>query len=217
MKHKIFFFLLLMGLASVATAQGEVKGILHQLQETYSQVQGFQGQFKQEHYTKKGEAPRHATGVISYKHPDQMRWEYDPPNAQTLVINSETMWLYDPLLENVTIRDVKKSEGGNALLELMDFGNLTQNFTQRLLTRKILKDTENRVIELIPKHTRIGDLKFAQIEVSEDRHVSRLVLFNQRGSYQIFELIHIDYAPSFDENFFEFQVSENMEVIYLNE
>ena len=70
---------------------------------------------------------------------------------------------------------------------------------------------------MIPKQTRIGDLKFAQIEVTRDLHVKRLVIFNQKGSYQIFELTHIDYNPSFEENFFEFQVSDNMEVIHLNE
>ena len=212
MKYLVFCFFI-----SFATHSFAQQSILQKMQETYLGVQGFQGQFKQQHYAKKGEKPRHATGVISYQKPKQMRWEYDPPNAQTLVINSKTMWLYDPLLENVTIREIKKSQGGHALLELMEFGNLTQNFTQRLLTRKILATSENTVIELIPKQTRIGDLKFAQIEITEDYHVKRLLIFNQKGSYQIFELIHIDYAPSFDENFFEFQVSDNMEVIHLNE
>ena len=139
MKHIIFYLCFSVAFATHVFAQ---KSILQKIQETYANEQGFQGKFKQQHYSKKGEKPRYATGIISYKRPKQMRWEYDPPNAQTLVINSKMMWLYDPLLENVTIRDVKKSKGGDALLKLMEFGNLTQNFTQRLLTKKFLQQVE---------------------------------------------------------------------------
>ena len=53
-----------------------------------------------------------------------MRWLYAAPEEQLLVTNGETLWLYDTLLENVTIQKLEKLTDGTALSFLLGLGDL---------------------------------------------------------------------------------------------
>ncbi|MFA5493811.1 MAG: outer membrane lipoprotein chaperone LolA [Porticoccaceae bacterium] len=44
------------------------------------------------------------TGTLTVARPGKVRWESDAPYEQLVVSDAETLWLYDPDLEQVTVR-----------------------------------------------------------------------------------------------------------------
>jgi len=86
-----------------AQAQACDTALLAKAQSAYQALAGFQGEFKQEDTETSGRVLT-ASGKIAYRKPGQMRWEYAAPNEQLLVTDGSTVWLYDPLLENVTVQ-----------------------------------------------------------------------------------------------------------------
>jgi len=77
---------------------------LERVQEHYLEMQSFQGNFLQTTIVESEDRRASASGIIAYQRPGKMRWEYQEPDPQLLVTDGDTLWLYDPLLENVTIQ-----------------------------------------------------------------------------------------------------------------
>lgn len=68
-------------------------------------------------------------GQMSLSRPGQFRWEVIHPNKQLIITNRNKLWIYDPDLEQVTIRTLTK-EAGEAPALLLSSSNqkLTESF-----------------------------------------------------------------------------------------
>ena len=124
---------------------------LEQVQERYQEMQSFQGNFLQTTIVESEDRRASASGIIAYQRPGKMRWEYQEPDPQLIVTDGDTLWLYDPLLENVTIQELAAVTDGTALAFLLGAGELTEDFTQRRMQKSLLDpDKSWEVLELVP-------------------------------------------------------------------
>ena len=64
------------------------------------------GKFQQTLIDERGEVLQKSSGTFSVERPGKLRWETGEPFPQLLVTNNKKLWLYDPDLEQVTIRPV---------------------------------------------------------------------------------------------------------------
>ena len=62
--------------------------------------------FVQELIDRDGKTSDRAVGTLYLKKPGRFRWDYTQPQ-QLIVSDGETLWLYDPELEQATVRKVK--------------------------------------------------------------------------------------------------------------
>ena len=109
----LIYFLIL---GSVGQPVAEEKNLLQLIQKQYKSIRSFSGSFIQSSHRADTETgPKKAEGLVSYKRPGKMRWFYEAPEEQLLITNGQTMWLYDPLLENVTVQKLEKITEGTAL------------------------------------------------------------------------------------------------------
>ncbi len=111
---------------------------MERVQERYLEMQSFQGNFLQTTIVESEDRRASASGIIAYQRPGKMRWEYQEPDPQLLVTDGDTLWLYDPLLENVTIQELAAVTDGTALAFLLGAGELTEDFTQRRMQKSLL-------------------------------------------------------------------------------
>ncbi|HUJ76995.1 MAG TPA: outer membrane lipoprotein carrier protein LolA, partial [bacterium] len=140
------------------------QALLGQVQTVYQGLASFRAQFEQED-VQPGAKPRTAQGTLAYRKPGHMRWEYAPPNAQLLVTDGSTVWLYDPLLDNVTEQALGQVTQGTPLKFLLGAGSLTSDFTCRAAT--LTPPSDGLVyLELEPR-TDIPPLAFIQLGVKE--------------------------------------------------
>ena len=78
---------------------------------------------------KQGQVTERATGQLSLSRPDRFRWDYQQPYAQTIVADGKKLWLYDPDLEQVTVRLLEQGLGATPAMLLSGSGKVGDAFT----------------------------------------------------------------------------------------
>jgi outer membrane lipoprotein carrier protein len=77
---------------------------------------------------KQGQVTDRATGKLSISRPDRFRWDYREPYAQTIVADGKKLWLYDPDLEQVTVRSLEQGLGATPAMLLSGSGKASDAF-----------------------------------------------------------------------------------------
>jgi outer membrane lipoprotein carrier protein len=91
-------------------------------------LRSLDGRFAQKVFDANGTATDRSEGRISLKAPRQFRWEYQQPYPQLIVADGDHLWLYDPDLEQVTVRVQSYEEQSSPLAALIDPGELDRQF-----------------------------------------------------------------------------------------
>ncbi|MDR3477711.1 MAG: outer membrane lipoprotein chaperone LolA [Gammaproteobacteria bacterium] len=63
---------------------------------------------------------QHTQGHFALQRPGKFRWEVVKPTAQVIIANGSRLWIYDPDLEQVTIRNFSKTAGQTPAFLLSD-------------------------------------------------------------------------------------------------
>ena len=214
MKYFWLKLIYLLFLGSVSQLIAEENDLIEVIQKQYQSISSFSGRFIQSsHIADTETGPKIAEGLVSYKRPGKMHWLYESPEEQLLVTNGQTIWLYDPLLENVTVKKLDKITEGTALSFLLGLGNLQTDFVHREITKNLLIGQDGLILELKPKKT-TANLAFIQLNVNpETYNLQSIALMDQQDNYRTIQLMNMKYNLEIEDNFFEFTVTNDMEVI----
>ncbi|WP_226703073.1 outer membrane lipoprotein chaperone LolA [Microbulbifer elongatus] len=88
---------------SASSAQADASEDLSRLLQPLGSISG---NFRQTLKDQKGKTLQKSSGNFSVQRPGKLRWKTGEPFPQLLVTNNKKLWLYDPDLEQVTIRPV---------------------------------------------------------------------------------------------------------------
>jgi len=91
-------------------------------------LRSLDGRFVQQVFDPQGRPGERSEGRIALKTPRQFRWEYQQPYQQLIIADGDHVWLYDPDLEQVTVRVQSHEEQGSPLAALIDPGELDRQF-----------------------------------------------------------------------------------------
>ena len=103
------------------------------LQKKYETVTDFKAGFKQVVQQKHIPRPLKKRGVVYFKKPGMMRWDYKQPDKVLYVSDGETLWSYQPADKLVYKLRVAESELYSALKFLFGQGDLRKEFNITLL------------------------------------------------------------------------------------
>ena len=67
-------------------------------------------------------------GALSLEAPRQFRWETKEPYQQTIVADGERVWIYEPDLQQVSVRNQSSEEAHSPLTVLTDLSQLDSQF-----------------------------------------------------------------------------------------
>ena len=181
------------------------------IQETYQAIGTFDGRFTQTDRQVDGQTLQ-AEGSISYRKPGRMRWNYEPPHEQLVVTDGEFVWLYDPLLDNVTVQELEAVTAGTPLAFLLGVGDLTEDFACRAFTQPPPGDGLV-YLELVPK-TEIPTLAYLQIGAEPGTAALRSIrIVDTQGNLREVRLDNLRLGVTFPDDHFRFAITEDMEVI----
>ena len=124
MRRLTFLFLLLASPLVHADARA-------QLDAFSGGVQGLSAEFRQRVYDPDGRLGEESTGTVQLRAPRQFRWEYLKPFPQLIVADGDHVWVYDPDLEQVNVRNQSYEEQGSPLAVLIDPAELDRQFKVR--------------------------------------------------------------------------------------
>ncbi|HEY2346358.1 MAG TPA: outer membrane lipoprotein chaperone LolA [Xanthomonadaceae bacterium] len=91
-------------------------------------LKGLDGKFEQKVYEASGRLKEDSTGTIALSAPRLFRWEYLKPNPQLIVADGDHVWIYDPDLEQVTVKNQGSQEAQSPLYVLIDPTELDRRY-----------------------------------------------------------------------------------------
>ena len=86
------------------------------------------GHFAQTLTDLNGHGSKSSSGTLALQAPRQFRWDTLSPYKQAIIADGSRVWLYDPELEQVTVRVQSTEEAHSPLTVLTDVKNLDKNF-----------------------------------------------------------------------------------------
>ncbi|MDF4003965.1 outer membrane lipoprotein chaperone LolA [Luteibacter sp. PPL201] len=86
------------------------------------------GRFSQTLSNANGDPGKTSSGTLALQAPREFRWETLAPYKQTIVADGSRVWLYDPDLEQVTVRKQSTEEAQSPLTVLTDLSLLDRDF-----------------------------------------------------------------------------------------
>ncbi len=91
-------------------------------------VKSISASFEQQIFANKSKG-KVTQGTLALKAPRLFRWETTSPTKQLIVADGEKVWIYDPDLEQVTVRSQGTEEAHSPLTVLTDLSQLDRDFT----------------------------------------------------------------------------------------
>ena len=89
------------------------------------------GRFEQQVFDRSGKAVEKASGTFAFQRPGKFRWTYDKPHKQVLVGDGAKLWIYDPDLNQVTVKRIDKAISSTPAALLAGKDDITALFTLR--------------------------------------------------------------------------------------
>lgn len=87
------------------------------------------GHFQQTLVNSDGQRGKTSYGNVALQAPRQFRWQTTSPYKQLIVADGSHVWMYEPDLEQVTVRQQSTAEAHSPLTVLTDVGRLDKDFT----------------------------------------------------------------------------------------
>ncbi|HYG05707.1 MAG TPA: outer membrane lipoprotein chaperone LolA [Stenotrophomonas sp.] len=91
-------------------------------------LKGLDGQFSQQVFDAGGRVKETTSGRVALAAPRQFRWEYTKPYHQLIVADGKKVWIYDPDLQQATVRPQGEEERNSPLNALIDPSRLAAQF-----------------------------------------------------------------------------------------
>lgn len=209
MQRFIGFFL---ALASVfvfsMTAQAEPTSAAAQLGKLLTNMKSLDADFQQRILDAKGSRLQEVSGHLSLARPGKFYWETENPFPQTVVSDGETLWLYDPDLEQVTVQQVDPAQSRTpAMLLSGDIASIEERFTIKL-TRE---GTQLKEFLLIPtgQESLFEELRLSFVA----GELASLLLSDSLGQRTSIELFSTQLNPELPDDRFTFTVPDDIDVI----
>lgn len=106
----------------------DLKQALDRLQHHYRETNSFTAKFNEEIATV-GAPKKQRQGTVSFRKPGRMRWEFETPEKQTIVSDGETLYSYDPDLNQVVETPLKQAlKSSSATSFLLGIANINRDF-----------------------------------------------------------------------------------------
>jgi len=91
-------------------------------------LKGLEGQFTQQVVDAHGRTKENSAGKVAVSVPRLFRWEYTKPFAQLIVADGSKVWIYEPDLQQATVKPQGEEERNSPLVALFDPARLEKQF-----------------------------------------------------------------------------------------
>ncbi len=204
MLRNLLFTLLIFFTTSISYADEAADKLTQLLKNMHS----MQADFTQTILDKNGQAVQKSTGEMSLQRPSQFRWDVKKPTKQLVVTNGKKLWIYDPDLEQVTIRSLVKTAGETPAMLLSDEDLAVGD---EFSVRETNHSTELKWFVLIPKDksTAISALKLG----FANQEIRQMKLEDHLGHTTLIEFNHVRTNIPLTASTFSFTPPGHIDVI----
>ncbi|MBK8252158.1 MAG: outer membrane lipoprotein carrier protein LolA [Polyangiaceae bacterium] len=187
--------------------------IAKKVQAFYDTSKTFKADFKQEYTIKVQNVKKSSSGKVVFEKPGKMSWAYDAPNGNRVVSDGKTIKVYEKENEQMFETPVKNSQYPAALAFLMGTGNLTKDFTFRLLDAAQMKFEGGHVLEGVPKEATPAYQKVLLYVDAATSQVRRVLILDAQGNKNRFEFNTVVVNQTVEKKEFEFTAPAGTKIV----
>jgi len=189
---------------SAEAVESTADSVGDRLRQFQQQTQSLRGRFQQQIVESNGLVDDESrAGDFWVERPDKIRWHYRQPYEQVIVADGFKVWLFDPDLEQVLVRDLVADSDDVAGLLLGSSEDIAQRFTT----------------------TRISDDRYLLVPLAEESVVEQVIVeFQQQlivslevrdklGTTSKFEFFDLQANSKIDPEQFRFTPPDGVDVV----
>jgi len=165
-------------------------------------------QFVQVVQDRKGEVTDRASGTLSIARPDRFRWDYREPYEQTIVADGRKLWLYDPDLEQVTVRSLEQGLGATPAMLLSGSGKVADAFAAGPVESR----EDWTWCRLLPRQQG-SDFERVSLAFGRQGELAAMELVDKLGQTTTIQFSAVKRASTLDESLFRFVPPAGADVI----
>ena len=192
----------------------KLEDIISGIEKRYS-GSGFFARFSQTSTLKEMGITDSASGIIYAKNPGMMRWEYEKPDRQIFITDSQTLWIYRPEDNQVMVGEAPVYFGsGKGASFLSDMKQLRKNF----IIQHDQADTDLfYVLTLTPKIQKV-DVSVIYLSISKTMSdIVQIATLNSYGDETRITFHDLRFNQGIADNFFKFTIPDGMDVLQLDQ
>jgi chaperone LolA len=177
--------------------------------ETYlGSLRTLSADFVQVVQDRKGDVTERASGTLALSRPDRFRWDYREPHLQTIVADGRKLWLYDPDLEQVTVRSLEQGLGATPAMLLSGSGKVGEAFAAGPVEQR----QDWTWCRLLPKQ-RGSDFERVSLAFDARNELAAMELVDKLGQTTTLQFANVKRGGALDESLFRFVPPAGADVI----
>ena len=177
------------------------------LERFFNKVDTYSARFRQVVLDEGLNTLQETTGRMWIQRPGRFRWEYEPPFEQYIVGDGERIWVYDPELEQVSVRPMSGALGDTPAILLAGRGDLKETFQVKSLGAQ----GQLEWVQMIPRRKDGG---FEDIRIGfEDGRIRLLEMIDGLGQITRVTLSDAEENTPIEADRFQFEPPKGVDVI----
>lgn len=170
-------------------------------------LKGLNATFTQQVFNDKGRLKESSSGKLALSAPRLFRWEYVKPYPQLIVADGRKVWVYDPDLQQATVKPQGPEEQNSPLAALIDPAKLDAQF--------VVKDAGAadgmNWLTLAPRHDEAG-FRTARLGFAKGE-LSKMVIVDTLGQRTEIRFSGWKRNPAFARGTFNYKPAKGVDVI----
>jgi len=165
------------------------------------------GRFEQQVMDRAGKVVERGSGSFTFARPGKFRWVYDKPHPQTLVADGSKLYIYDPELQQVTVKRVDQAISSTPAALLAGRDDITSLFS--------LRDAGNaNGLEWVEATPKTPDTGFDRVRLGlKDKQLAAMELFDQLGGHSSLRFTELKPNAPVPADAFKFTPPKGADVI----
>jgi outer membrane lipoprotein carrier protein len=191
--------------------------LIARMQESYDKTKDMEARFIQEVTIKSINKTEREEGIVYFKNPQRMLWNYLQPKPKKMIINPEKVWLYIPEDRIVYIQEAKSVfESKLTIKFLSGIGKLTDEFQVRFSHANPVNKEGNYLLTLLPKDTDLGIEKLFVTANKDTLQIEECSFTDALGNITRIRFKIIKTNANLSDKLFTFKVPAGVEVVNID-
>jgi len=205
--NRIFFLGALLFFSLAGTGQADAQSARAQLERFSDQLDTLHAQFEQQVIGTDGVTGDSSSGEVWLRRPGLFRWEYGGDFPEVVVADGKNIWIYDEVLEQVTVKDQSQVAMDSPLSLLTDLGQLDEQFEVR-------EAGQSEQWQLLELRSRSMESDFERILLGlNDDSLQLMVMEDAFGLRTEINFVEVERNPELDPALFTFVPPDSADVI----
>ena len=190
----------------VMTCGLQANEAVKELQQKLQTLSGFSAQFSQKVTDSQGKVVQTTQGQVDIVQPNKFRWQTYEPNENLLVSDGQSVWFFDPFVEQVSIYNYISLVDSNPILLLLQ---PTSDAWQAYEISKVADKTYRIKAKSQEQQIDYVDLAFSATDQVTSLNIKDRQ--NQLSEYS-FTAFNLRNSSDYAANYFKFAIEDGIEV-----